>query len=231
MLPRTLAVERSHLLCVGTLARLEVSDDAGNLGVEGTITAIDDQRLTVRVRELATPLAPRMLRDRVAVLKVWDRFGMHRAEAQIHGVVEDGRNAAVIVGAPTHFVGTQTRRFARVPARLELMLELADTDSEAGVAAPALFERTLSWDISAGGLSFLSDISLEIDDRLAVTMILPREVAPMSGELLRLETRVVHSETVEGSRRRFFGVEFLNVSGQQRDRLVEVMLGLQRIMR
>ncbi len=230
MLPRTLAVERSHLLCVGTLARLEVSDDAGNLGVEGTITAIDDQRLTVRVRELATPLAPRMIRDRLAVLKVWDRYGMHRAEAQIHGVVEDGRNAAVIVGAPTHFVGTQTRRFARVPARLELMLELADTDTEAGVAAPALFERTLSWDISAGGLSFLSDISLEIDDRIAVTMILPREVA-MSGELLRLETRVVHSEAVEGSRRRFFGVEFLNVSGQQRDRLVEVMLGLQRIMR
>ena len=229
MLPSTLAVERSHLLCVGTLARLEVSDDVGNLGVEGTITAIDDQRLTVRVRELATPLAPRMPRDRLAVLKVWDRFGMHRAEAPIHGVVEDGRNAAVIVGAPTHFVGTQTRRFARVPARMELMLELADTED--GVTASALFERTLSWDISAGGLSFLSDTSLEIGERVLVTMILPRELARLADDVPRLEARVVHTETIPDSARRFFGVEFQSVSGHQRDRLVEVVLGLQRIMR
>jgi PilZ domain len=227
MLTRTLAVERSHLLCVGTLARLEVSDDAGNLGVEGTITAIDDQRLTVRFRELTAPLSPRMLRDRLAVLKVWDRFGMHRAEAQIQGVVEEGSNAAVIVGAPTHFVGTQTRRFTRVPARLALMLERAGAD--VGLSAP--LERTLSWDVSAGGLSFLSDISLEIDDLIVVTMILPQEVARLSGELPRLETRVVHTGAIPDSHRRFFGVEFQNVSGKQRDRLVEVVLGLQRIMR
>jgi hypothetical protein len=230
MLTRSLAVERSHLLCVGTLARLEVSDDTGNLGVEGTITAIDDQLLTVRFRELTEPLSPRMLRDRLAVLKVWDRFGMHRAEAQIHGVIEEGRNAAVMIGAPTHFVGTQTRRFARVAARLELMLERV---GGGGVVdgRPAPSERTLSWDVSAGGLSFLSDTSLEIGERVLVTMILPRELARLADDVPRLEARVVHTETIPDSARRFFGVEFQSVSGHQRDRLVEVVLGLQRIMR
>src|SRR6478609_10684190 len=176
MVTSSLAVERSHLLCVGVLARIEVGD--GAVDVEGTITAVDGQRLTVRFRQLSAPLSPLLAKDRMAVLKVWDRYGMHRAEVPIHGVIEEGGNAAVIVGAPTHFVGTQTRRFARVSARLELSLE------RAGAAPP---ERTMSWDISAGGLSFLSDSGLEIDDRLTVTLVLPQEVADLVGEVPALE--------------------------------------------
>jgi hypothetical protein len=223
MATRTLAVERSHLLCIGALARIEVGD--GALDVEGTITALDGQRLTVRFRQLAAPLSPFLAQDRMAVLKVGDRYGMHRAEVPIHGVVEEGGNAAVIVGAPTHFIGTQTRRFARVSARLELSLERPDA-----VNAP-LPERTLSWDISAGGLSFVSDSALELDDRISVTLVLPQEVADLVGEVPALETRVVRSETISDSGARFFGGEFQNVSRHLRERLVEVMLGLQRIMR
>ena len=223
MVTRSLAVERSHLLCVGALARIEVGE--GALDIEGTITAADDQRLTVRCRQLTTPLSPLLAQDRIAVLKVWDRFGMHRAEVPIHGVVEEGGNAAVIVGAPTHFVGTQTRRFARVSARLELTLE------QAGKGGSPQPERTLSWDISAGGLSFLSDSVLAVDDKVAVTLILPREVADLVGDVPALEMRVVRSETIAESGARFFGGEFQNVSRRARERLVEVVLGLQRIMR
>jgi hypothetical protein len=223
MVTRSLAVERSHLLCVGVLARIEVGD--GAVDVEGTITAVDGQRLTVRCRQLSAPLSPLLAKDRMAVLKVWDRFGMHRAEVPIHGVVEEGGNAAVIVGAPTHFIGTQTRRFARVSARLELTLE------RPGVESAAPLERTLSWDISAGGLSFLSDSGLEIDDRVTVTLVLPQEVADLVGEVPALETRVVRTENIAESGARFFGAEFQNVSRYLRERLVEVVLGLQRIMR
>jgi hypothetical protein len=223
MVTRSLAVERSHLLCVGALARIEVGD--GALDAEGTITAVDGQRLTVRFRQLAAPLSPLLAQDRRAVLKVWDRFGMHHAEVAIHGVVEEGGNAAVIVGAPTHFVGTQTRRFARVSARLELALERPSTEGTAPL------ERTLSWDISAGGLSFLSDSGLEIDDRITVTLMLPQEVADLVGEVPALEMRVVRAENIAESGARFFGGEFQNVSRFLRERLVEVVLGLQRIMR
>jgi len=223
MVTRSLAVERSHLLCVGALARIEVGD--GALDVEGTITAVDGQRLTVRLRQLAAPLSPLLAQDRTAVLKVWDRFGMHRAEVPIHGVLEEGSNAAVIVGAPTHFIGTQTRRFARVSARLELALE------RPGAEGTARHERTQSSDISAGGLSFLSDSGFEVDDRVSVTLVLPQEVADLVGEVPALETRVVRTETIDESGARFFGGEFQNVSRRLRERLVEVMLGLQRIMR
>ncbi len=227
MVTRSLAVERSHLLCVGALARIECADGDGTLDVEGTITAIDGQRLTVRFRQLSAPLSPLLAQDRVAVLKVGDRFGMHRAEVPIHGVVEEGGNAAVIVGAPSHFIGTQTRRFARVSARLELSLARAGQGGERAM----LPERTLSWDISAGGLSFVSDSALEVDDHIAVTLVLPQEVADMVGEVPALETRVVRSETIGETGPRFFGGEFENVSRRARERLVEVMLGLQRIMR
>ncbi len=223
MVTSSLAVERSHLLCVGALARIEVGD--GSLDVEGTITAVDGQRLTVRFRQLAAPLSPLLAQDRTAVLKLWDRFGVHRAEVQIHGVVEEGGNAAVILGAPTHFVGTQTRRFARVSARMELALE------RPGAVGAAPHERTLSWDISAGGLSFLSDSGLEVDDRISVTMVLPQEVADLVGEVPVLETRVVRVESIADSGARFFAGEFQNVSRYLRERLVEVVLGLQRIMR
>lgn len=227
MVTQSLAVERSHLLCVGALARIEVDSGTGDgpLDVEGTITAVDGQRLTVRFRQLSAPLSPLLAQDRVAMLKVWDRFGMHRAEVPIHGVVEEGGNAAVIVGAPTHFIGTQTRRFARVSARFELALVRSDD----GVPAPS--ERTLSWDISAGGLSFLSDSGLEVDDRIAVTLVLPQEVADLVGEVPVLETRVVRSEVIAETGARFFAGEFQNVSRRLRERLVEVVLGLQRIMR
>ncbi len=227
MVTRSLAVERSHLLCVGALARIEVETGSGDgmLDIEGTITAVDGQRLTVRFRQLAAPLAPQLPQDRVVVLKVWDRYGMHRAEVTIHGVIEEGGNAAVIVGAPTHFIGTQTRRFARVAARLELTLE------RPGAGAPGPSERTLSWDISAGGLSFLSDSALSVDDRIAVTLFLPLEVADLVGEVPALELRVVRAETIAETGARFFGGEFQNVSQRLRERLVQVVLGLQRIMR
>jgi len=227
MVTRSLAVERSHLLCVGALARIEVETGSGDgmLDIEGTITAVDGQRLTVRFRQLAAPLAPQLPQDRVVVLKVWDRCGMHRAEVTIHGVIEEGGNAAVIVGAPTHFIGTQTRRFARVAARLELTLE------RPGAGAPGPSERTLSWDISAGGLSFLSDSALSVDDRIAVTLFLPLEVADLVGEVPALELRVVRAETIAETGARFFGGEFQNVSQRLRERLVQVVLGLQRIMR
>jgi PilZ domain-containing protein len=226
MVTRSLAVERSHLLCVGALARIEIdSDSEGSLDIEGTITAVEGERLTVRFRQLSVPLSPLLGQDRTAMLKVWDRFGVHRAEVPIHGVVEEGGNAAVIVGAPTHFVGTQTRRFARVSARLELSLARPRADG------PAPAERTLSWDISAGGLSFLSDSGLEVDDRVAVTLVLPQEVADLVGEVPALEMRVVRTETIAESGARFFGGEFQNVSRRLRERLVEVVLGLQRIMR
>jgi hypothetical protein len=227
MLSRFAAVERSHLLCVGTLARIEVVDPTGNLDIEGTISAVDERRVTVRFRQLTQPIGPRLSSERLAVLKVWDRFGMHRAEATVHAVIEEGGNAAVIVGAPTRFLGTQTRRFFRVSARLGLTVERLGGAGEAP-SPPA--ERTLSWDVSAGGLSFLSDNAFEVDDHVAVTMSLPQEVAGTSGDL-RYETRIVRSETIPDTTRRFFGVEFLNITQGQRDRLVEVVLGLQRIIR
>lgn len=225
MLTKIPSAERSHLLCVGTLARLQMAGGAGSFGVEGTISAIDDHRVTVRFHDLSAPLSPRLDRDRPAVLTVWDRYGMHRADAQIHGVVEEGGSAAVIVGAPTHFVGTQTRRFSRVSARLELALERPGL----GVTAPS--ERTLSWDISAGGLSFLSDSALEIDERVDVTVLLPQELAGLASDVPKIETRVVRTEIVPDTTRRFFAVEFQNITQRRRERLVEVVLGLQRFVR
>jgi PilZ domain len=226
MVTNSSQTERSHLLSVGALARLEVPHAAGTLDIEGTISAVDDQRVTVRFRGLEQPLSALVGTDSPAVLKLWDRFGMHRAEAVVHAVIEEGRNAAVIIAAPTRFVGTQTRRFFRVSARLELALQRAG-----GQPATTVTERALSCDVSAGGLSFLSDSLFEIDDHVVISMMLPNEVASLGGDLARIDTRVVRSESVPDTDRRFFGVEFQSVTPRQRDRLIEVMLGLQRIVR
>jgi hypothetical protein len=225
MVSKSSESERSHLLQVGANARIEVESPAGTVDIEGTISAADDRRVTLRFRQLDQPLAPRLLVDSRAVLKLWDRFGLHRAEATVHSVIEEGRSAAVILTAPTRFVGTQTRRFFRVSARLELALE------HIGAESPVTTERALSCDVSAGGLSFLSDSVFAVDDHLIVSMILPTEVAGLAIDMSRIETRVVRTEAVPQTDRHFVGVEFQNVSQRQRDRLIEVMLGLQRIVR
>ncbi len=64
-----------------------------------------------------------------------------------------------------------------------------------------------------------------------MTLVLPQEVADLVGEVPALEMRVVRTETISESGARFFGGEFQNVSRRLRERLVEVVLGLQRIMR
>jgi len=233
MLTNPPAPTRPHTLSLGTHARVDVENPDGTFSIEGTIFAVDAERVAIRFRDLTVPLAPRLALDAPVVLKVWDRFGMNRAETTVHAIIEDGGNGAIILGAPAGFVGTQTRRFFRVSARLELTLKLLVAQSAAARPAertPA--ERTLSCDVSAGGISFLSDSEFEINDRVSVSMILPQEVAGLAGaDLQKLDGRIVRSETVADSGRRFFGVEFQNVTQRQRDRLVETMLGLQRIVR
>lgn len=218
------APARPHMLSLGTHARVEV--ESSGLSIEGTIFAIDAERVAIRFRDQPIPLAPRLPLDTAVVLKIWDRYGMNRAETTLHAIIEEGGNGALILGAPSGFVGTQTRRFFRVAAKLELTLERLVAE-----AAPSRSERALSCDISAGGVAFFSDSPYQIDDRVSVTMTLPREVSGLAGELQRLDARVVRSEVVDQAGRKFFGVEFQNVSPWQRDRLVETMLGLQRIMR
>jgi hypothetical protein len=223
------APARPHTLSLGTHARIDVETPDAPFSIEGTIFAVDVERVAIRFRDLPLPLAPRLPLDATVALKIWDRYGMNRAETTVHAIIEDGGSGAIILGAPAGFVGTQTRRFFRVSARLELTLERLVTESP---ESPAAAERTLSCDVSAGGISFLSDTALEIDDKVSVTMILPQEVAGLAGEdRQKLDGRVVRSEIVADSGRRFFGVEFQNVTQRQRDRLVETMLGLQRIVR
>jgi hypothetical protein len=218
--------ERSHLLYVGALARIEAEHPTGDIDVEGIVSVVDDKRVTIRFRDLQRPLSELLPAGGPAILKLWDRFGMHRAEVPVHSVIEDGHSAAVILATPARFVGTQTRRFVRISARLELTLE------RPGAKAPARAERALSCDVSAGGLSFLSDSAFEIDDHVQVTMMLPKEVVSLAAlDLSKIDTRVVRTESVPETARRFFGVEFQNVTQRQRDRLIEVMLGLQRIVR
>jgi hypothetical protein len=218
------APARPHTLALGTHARIEV--ESANLIIEGTIFAIDVERVAIRFRNQPIPLSPRLPLDTPVVLKVWDRYGMNHAETTVHAIIEDGGNGALILGAPSGFVGTQTRRFFRVAAKLELTLERLVAET-----APARSERALSCDVSAGGVGFFSDSPYQIDDRVSVTLTLPREVSGVAGELQRMDARVVRSEAVDPTGRKFFGVEFQNVSPWQRDRLVETMLGLQRIVR
>ena len=218
------APARPHMLSLGTHARIEV--EGSDLSIEGTIFAIDAERVAIRFRDQALPLSPRLPLDTPVALKIWDRYGMNRAETTVHAIIEDGGNGAIILGAPSGFVGTQTRRFFRVSAKLELTLERL-----AAEVVQVRPERALSCDISAGGVGFFSDTAYQVDDRVSVTMILPREVAGMSGELQKFDARVVRSETSDQTGRKFFGVEFQNVTPWQRDRLVETMLGLQRIIR
>jgi hypothetical protein len=212
------------MLSLGTHARIEV--ESSGLSIEGTIFAVDAERVAIRFRDQTIPLSPRLPLDAPVALKIWDRYGMNRAETTVHAIIEDGGNGAIILGNPAGFVGTQTRRFFRVAAKLELTLERLVAE-----AAQSRPERALSCDVSAGGLGFFSDSAYQIDDRVSVTMILPREVVGLSGELQKLDARVVRSETIDQTGRRFFGIEFQNVSPWQRDRLVETMLGLQRIVR
>jgi PilZ domain len=229
MLNKRSTPPRPHTLSLGTHARIENSD--GLLDIEGTIFAVDGERIAIRFRDLSLPLAPRLPLDSAVVLKVWDRYGMNRAETTVHAIIEDGGNGAIILGAPAGFVGTQTRRFFRVSARLELTLEraVAEIAPDGTSERP---ERALSCDVSAGGISFLSDMAFEIDDRLSITINLPPEVAGPPGDSpQKIDARIVRSETVPDTSRRFFGVEFQNVTRGQRDRLVETMLGLQRIVR
>ncbi len=225
---------RPHTLSLGTHARVDVEHLDGTFSIEGTIFAVDSERVAIRFRDLAVPLAPRLALDAPVVLKVWDRFGMNRAETTVHAIIEDGGSGAIILGAPAGFVGTQTRRFFRVSARLELTLKrlVAQSAEATRPEERPPGERALSCDVSAGGVSFLSDSEFEINDRVSVSMILPQEVAALAGvDLQKLDGRIVRTEMVEDSGRRFFGVEFQNVTPRQRDRLVETMLGLQRIVR
>ena len=224
MFSKSSAPARPHMLSLGTHARIEI--ESSDLNIEGTIFAVDAERVAIRFRDQSLPLSPRLPLDTAVVLKIWDRYGMNRAETTVHAIIEDGGNGAIILGAPSGFVGTQTRRFFRVAARLELTLQRLVEES-----AHARPERALSCDVSAGGVGFFSDTSYQVDDRVSVTMILPREVAGLNGELQKLDARVVRSEVVDPTGRKFFGVEFQNVTPWQRDRLVETMLGLQRIVR
>ena len=73
-------------LVSGAPARLEVIHPSGNVDVEGVIATARGGGVTLTFDGLDQALSPLFGVERPAILRVWDRFGIHRAETRILAV-------------------------------------------------------------------------------------------------------------------------------------------------
>ena len=157
-----------------------------------------------------------------AVLSVWDGFGLHKGRSRML-VVTTKPYPGAIIERPRAFITQQKRDYFRLATSLAITFAPV-----AAADAPPL--RAVTEDISAGGLRFRTLEPLVVGADLRLGVDFPRGDQASSHELVALDGRVVRVTEVKVDDESQYTVscQFERVRAVERDRLVKLLLDLQR---
>ncbi len=157
------------------------------------------------------------------VLSVWDGFGLHKGKSRLL-VVTTKPYPGAIIERPRTYVTQQKRDYFRLATSLAITV--------APVTAPAEASpfRAVTEDISAGGLRFRTLEPLIVGSDLRLGVDFPSGEQPISHELVSLHGRVLRVSSIKIDEESQFVVscKFERVRDAERDRLVKLLLDLQR---
>lgn len=209
------------ILRVGQDIRLSVQDALTQGELQGTVLQIGKRQLMLafpQYREL-----PGVMVGANAMLSVWDDFGLHRGRSRML-VVTTKPYPGAIVERPRIFTTQQQRGYFRVATSLAI--------SFTPVAAPpeTLASRAVTEDISAGGLKFRTRERLMVGADLHLGVEIPLGDQATSREQVALDGRVVRvaSVHIEDEDQYAVSCQFERLRDSERDRLVKLLLDLQR---
>jgi len=208
-------------LRVGQDIRLSVQSASTQGELRGSILQLGKRQLMLafpHYREL-----PNVMVGANAVLSVWDDFGLHSGRSRML-VVTTTPYPGAIIERPRAFTTQQKRGYFRLATSLAL------TFAPLTAASTALPLRAVTEDISAGGLRFRTLEPLVIGADLRLGVDFPRGDQGASHELVALDGRVVRVTEVKVDEESQYTVscQFERVRDVERDRLVKLLLDLQR---
>jgi hypothetical protein len=208
-------------LRVGQDIRLAVEDAQTYGELQGSILQLGKKQLMLafpNYREL-----PGVMVGASAVLSLWDDLGLHQGKSRML-VVTTQPYPGAIIERPRAFVTRQKRGYFRVAT------SLAITFVPAPAAGPASPLPAVTDDISAGGVRFHTHAPLEVGAELRLGVDFPRADMAASHELVAVDGRVLRVTSVQVEEEAQFTVscQFQNVRQSERDRLVKLLLDLQR---
>lgn len=207
-------------LRVGQDIRLSIPDALTERELQGSILQLGKRQLMLafpQYREL-----PGLTSGANAVLSVWDGFGLHRARSRLL-VVTTQPYPGAIIERPRLFTTQQKRGYFRLAT--SLAITFAPLTAEASQLLRAVTE-----DISAGGLRFRTLAPLVVGANLRLGVDFPRGDQAQSHELVALDGRVVRvtEVKVDDESQQTVSCQFERVRDIERDRLVKLLLDLQR---
>ena len=211
-------------LRVGQDIRLSMQDAIPQVELQGSILQLGKRQLMLafpHYREL-----PGVMVGANAMLSVWDGFGLHRGRSRML-VVTTTPYPGAIIERPRTFITQQKRGYFR------LATSLAITFAPLTSAAMSQPLRAVTEDISAGGLRFRTLEALGVGADLRLGVDFPRGDQGASHELVALDGRVVRVTEVKVDDESQYTVscQFERVRDVERDRLVKLLLDLQRLTR
>jgi hypothetical protein len=207
------------ILRIGQGIRLAVEGSLTYGELEGTILMAGKKDLMLsfqRYRDL-----PGVRQGAQAVLSLWDDFGLHQGKSRVVTVTPQPY-PGLIIERPQDFLTRQKRGYFRVATSLAMNYssELAD----------ALASTAITDDISAGGVRFRTLQPLPVGARLETSIDFPRGDQTLNYDVVSLQARVlrVTDLPIDEAIQRVVSCQFENVSQPERDRLVKLLLDLQR---
>ncbi|MEA2696159.1 MAG: PilZ domain [Myxococcales bacterium] len=219
-------------LRVGQDIRLSVQDALTYGEIQGSILQLGKKQLMLAFpsyRDL-----PGVLAGASAVLSFWDDFGLHQGKTHLVAVTTKPYPGAIIE-RPRNFVTRQKRGYFRLATSLAITFApLAPAAVPAlALASPTRALETLravTEDISAGGVRFRTSQGLTVGAVLRLGIDFPRGEQTLKNDLVALDGRVVRvtSVVVEDETQLTVSCQFQNVRETDRDRLVKLLLDLQR---
>jgi Tfp pilus assembly protein PilZ len=192
---------------------LEARGRDGNLCAGATVRELHDDRVVVVPAPGAPSLEGLAPGDLVDVL-VANPKGALRGEARVLAV-----GPALTITPPVETSSLRRRRFFRVRVAVPFSFIVIQLD---GAPGTPLGVRARTLDLSGGGLKLESELGLALDAHLQLILHLPGDPVPVT-----TEGRVAWGERARPqSRQRFcYGVEFTDLSKEDRDRVICFLLG------
>ena len=204
----------------------EVYDSAAGqpCHTNGEVSSITPTGVVVRFRRLAV-IPSCWTVGTEAVLRYGDEHGVHSAATKVLEILR-APVVAVVLPADLRFMTDQRRKFLRVPARFSVAVTIVDSGTPDKIGRTD--ENAVTEDLSAGGMRFLTSLSLQIGDVLDAT-IKVTSVRKLGHEIFHLPASVVRlcGANAPGTASHSVACQFFFIGNSEQSRLVRLVQKLQ----
>jgi c-di-GMP-binding flagellar brake protein YcgR len=214
----------SEQLLVGQAVELHVDGAIPPTPIQGVVAALPSTEILVSLASGA--IVPPALQAGVpCTIAFASTLGLHQARSSVLRV-SFARTISVALARFADIKVSQRRQFFRVPASLVTVLVVRA--NQVGLAGRE--EKTLTQDVSGGGLRLETALPMAIGDRVQITLQTPRGFRKHLPAEMSCEAKVVRVEQVTRRNRKLWsvGLQFVFATESERDRWVQLSFDLQR---